>query len=280
MYEARRSRLRFPDFKLRAVTLSYDDGQIHDKKMLEIMSRYGIKGTFNIGSACYGSSSRPTYLTKEQAIELYNKYDVEVAVHGKKHLALTEVDTSVAYSEILECRDELEKDFKRIIRGSAYAYGTVSDRVIKVLKDCGIVYGRIVGGSEDFSLPADWFRWQGTCHHQNPRLMELVDKFLSEPVSDRFWHKYPRLFYLWGHSYEFNNNNNWELLEKFCEKIGNRDDVWYATNMEVYEYVKAFDNLRFTADGKLVSNTSNIDVYAFLDGKNVLIPKYQTIEIE
>ncbi len=280
MAEEKRSRLRFPNFKLRAVTLSYDDGRVYDEKMLEIMSKYGVKGTFNICSGWYGNSDKPTNLTKQKAVEVYDKYGAEVAVHGKNHLPLTEVDACVAYNDVLECRDDLEKDFKRIIRGFAYAYGVYNDNVINMLKDCGIVYARTVGGTENFVLPHDWYRWQGTCHHQNPRLMELVDDFLSEPKSDHFWHKYPRLFYLWGHSYEFNNNDNWDLLETFCKKVGNRDDVWYATNIEIYEYVTAFDNLRFSVDGKLVENSSNIDVYTFINGKNVLIPKYKTLEIE
>ncbi len=280
MADEKRSILRFPGFKLRAVTLSYDDGQVHDEKMLEIISKYGIKATFNICSGCYGDEKHQSNLTKEKAIELYNSHDCEVASHGKNHLPLTEVNRLVAFNDILECRDDLEKDFKRIIRGFAYAYGVYNEDVVKMLKDCGIVYARTVGGSEEFELPHDWLRWQGTCHHENPRLMELIEEFLSEPKTSWFWHTYPRLFYLWGHSYEFNNNKNWDKLETICKKLGNREDVWYATNIEVYEYVNAFDNLRFTVNGKLVENSSNIDVYTFINDKNVLIPKNQTIEIE
>ena len=41
---------RFPGFKYKAVTLSYDDGTIYDKKLIEIMSKYGIRGTFNLST--------------------------------------------------------------------------------------------------------------------------------------------------------------------------------------------------------------------------------------
>ena len=279
MAEEKRSRLRFPNFKLRAVTLSYDDGQIHDEKMLEIISKYGIKCTFNICSGCYGNAEHYNNLPKEKAIELYNKYGVEVAVHGKNHLALTEVSKGVALKDVIECREDLENDFGRIIRGFAYAYGVYNDDVIDILKTCGIVYARTVGGTENFVLPLDWLRWQGTCHHQNPKLMELVDEFLSEPKTNYFWHTYPRLFYLWGHSYEFNNNNNWDLLEEFCKKVGNRKDIWCATNMEIYDYVTAFDNLVYSANGKIIYNPSNIDVFVCINGQNIMIPKNQSVEI-
>ncbi|MCR4719216.1 MAG: hypothetical protein K5768_06260 [Firmicutes bacterium] len=28
------------------------------------------------------------------------------------------------------------------------------------------------------------------------------------------------MFYLWGHSYEFDNNDNWEVIENFAKFIG------------------------------------------------------------
>ena len=46
--------LRFPDFKTRAVTLSFDDGAIDDRKMVEILNSYGIKCTFNLNSERLG----------------------------------------------------------------------------------------------------------------------------------------------------------------------------------------------------------------------------------
>ena len=45
--------LRFPEGRLRAVTLSYDDGVVQDERFLDIINRYGIKGRvqFNVGGA-------------------------------------------------------------------------------------------------------------------------------------------------------------------------------------------------------------------------------------
>jgi peptidoglycan/xylan/chitin deacetylase (PgdA/CDA1 family) len=80
---------------------------VHDEKMLEIISKHGIKATFNICSGCYGDEEHKSNLTKEKAIELYNAHDCEVAVHGKNHLPLTEVDRLVAFNDILECRDDI-----------------------------------------------------------------------------------------------------------------------------------------------------------------------------
>ena len=42
--------MRYPLGKTKAVTLSYDDGTRHDIKLIDIMTKYGIKGTFNINT--------------------------------------------------------------------------------------------------------------------------------------------------------------------------------------------------------------------------------------
>jgi len=43
----------FPNGKIKAVTLSYDDGVEQDIRLIEIMKKYGLKGTFNINSGLY-----------------------------------------------------------------------------------------------------------------------------------------------------------------------------------------------------------------------------------
>ena len=47
--------LRFPGFKKRAVTLSYDDGMVYDKLLVEILNTYGIKCTFNLNSELFAA---------------------------------------------------------------------------------------------------------------------------------------------------------------------------------------------------------------------------------
>ena len=110
--------------------------------------------------------------------------------------------------------------------------------------------------------------------------MELAKKFIEdnkEYNKRRYWERRPKLFYLWGHSYEFNNNDNWNVIEEFASYVGNRNDVWYATNMEIYKYVKAFEALKFSADGKLVNNPTCIDVYMNYMGEETLVPAGKTV---
>ena len=40
----------FPEGKTKALTMSYDDGQIFDRRLISIFNKYGIKGTFHLNS--------------------------------------------------------------------------------------------------------------------------------------------------------------------------------------------------------------------------------------
>lgn len=48
MLRLRRDIPLFPQGKKKALTLSYDDGVTQDERLIGLMQRYGIKGTFNI----------------------------------------------------------------------------------------------------------------------------------------------------------------------------------------------------------------------------------------
>ena len=62
------------------------------------------------------------------------------------------------------------------------------------------------------------------------------------------------MMYVWGHSFEFEKNDNWNVIEEFCSMISNQDDIWYATNIEIVDYLESFERLQFAADRSFVYN--------------------------
>ena len=263
--------LRFPDFRYKAVTLSYDDGVVFDKKLIEILDKYGLKCTFNINSELFAEKTGGRKLTKDEATALYGNSVHEVAVHGANHLSLAEVSREVATRDVIVDRENLEKQFGRIVKGMAYANGSYNDAVVDILKNCGINYARTTVSTNKFDIPTDWLIMPATCHHTTPDLDLLTDEFLGKKEDGYYWSNSPKLFYLWGHSYEFNDNNNWEIIEKFAQKVGGRDDIWYCTNGELYEYAKAYEKLGYSVDGKIIKNDSNTDIYLCYYGRNILV---------
>ncbi len=269
--------MRFKDGKAKALTLSYDDGVKQDIRLIDILDKHGIKATFNINAGCFAAeeTSKGNRMTKERAYNLYKDSQHEVAIHGYTHPFLDTLSTNNAVYEIIEDRRQLEEMFGTIIRGCAYPQGAYSDSVVEVLRLCGIKYARTVISTEGFNIPTDWLRLPATCKHTNPRLFELTDKFIEGQNLRRPW-----LFYLWGHSYEFDNDDNWDVIEKFAQKMGDRDDIWYATNIEIFDYIEAYSALHTSADGTMVYNPTLIDVWMCNNGQTYCIKSGETVVIK
>lgn len=272
------SNMCFPEFKRKAVTLSYDDGTIHDRTLIEIMSRYGLKGTFNINSG-WILGGHKNVITPDEVKSLYIDTGNEIAVHGVEHKSLAEIDSAQGAYDVLQDRVNLEKMVGAVVKGMAYANGSFDDRVVEVLKTCGIEYARTTFSTQDFSIPTDWLRLNPTCHHKDARLMEHAERLANCANEGGHFELKPKLLYVWGHSYEFNNNNNWGIIENFAKTVGNKSDIYYATNGEIYSYVKAFESLRFSADNTFVHNPSAIDVYLYINKKEIIAKAGKTVEI-
>ena len=85
---------------------------------------------------------------------------------------------------------------------------------------------------------------------------------------------------MWGHSYEFDRDNNWELLEELCGILGGHEDIWYATNMEIWEYVNAYNSLVFSADSTIVYNPTLYKIWFNVDGTDYAVEPGQTITVK
>ena len=267
--------MRFPGGLAKALTLSYDDGVEQDVRLIEIMTKNGLKGTFNINSGLYAPEghvwSEGTIhrrMTRSAAMALYQNGGMEVAVHAFSHAFLEQLPFPMCTQEILQDRLNLERDYGCLVRGMAYPYGTYSDDVVASARQCGIVYSRTTESTLKFQIPKDWLRLPATCHHKNPALMDLARSFAAPQLTES-----PKLFYLWGHSYEFEADDNWHVIEEFAEFIGNRSDIWYATNIQIYDYVHAYQQLIFSANGQTVYNPTSATVYFELCGKDRYVLK-------
>lgn len=274
--------LRFPGGRARALTLSYDDGVEQDRHLIELMERRGVKGTFNLNSSSfapegtrYPAGQVHRRLTQRQCLALYDQPGIEVAVHCARHCSLPALPSSAALLDVLEDRMRLEALYGRVVRGMAYPFGTFDAAVVDALRLAGIAYARTVRSTHSFRLPGEWLLLDPTCHHDDPELFNLWDAFLAER-DDRD----PLLFYLWGHAYEFEQHDNWGVIERFLERASGRDDVYYATNIELFEYVQAFGRLVYTADASAVMNPTSTELFVERGGQSYRLPAGGTLRFE
>ena len=280
--------LRFPGGLPKAVTFSYDDGCRWDKDLAPIFNQYGVKGTFNINSSCVGASD--WYLNKEEIKEYIVDGGHEIAVHGDKHIAPGVVRPIDGIKEYLNCRLKLEEMFGGIIRGMAYPNSGIKrmenganyENIREYMKNLDIVYGRSLGGENDaFELPTDWLNWVPTMHHDHAYSLQWAQKFVELKCEEGYHtNRQPRLFYVWGHSYEFNQRNNWEHMHDLLKILANREDTWYATNIEIYEYVEAYNHLVFSADSTVIHNPTATKIWFMQDGGIYSINPGKTIKID
>ena len=213
--------------KMKAVTLSYDDGILQDIRLIEMLDKYGLKCTFNLNSERVNERTVPL----EQVAEVYKNH--EVAGHTLNHYSLKNLNNEEIIRQVEKDRINLESIVGYPVYGFAYPYGspTADERVLNLMKEqTQIRYARGTDLTYGFELPNDLLHSHPTIHQiQYEKLFELAHEFVTlQPDT-------PKLFYAYGHSYEFDyeDGKGWEKMEEFCKIISGRDDIFYGTNREV-----------------------------------------------
>ncbi len=267
----------YKDGKKQALTFSFDDDQDFDKRLIELFDRTGMKCTFNVNSGTLGvkADENPdgnVYITKEELKEVYKNH--EVAVHGVNHKYIANLTDPMIVNEFMEDRKALEELTGKFVQGAAYAFGWHNEHIMNILRTVGIKYSRAVQPTNDFFPPQDFLDWLPTCHQADPNVFAIAERFLNCPG----YIELP-LMYVWGHSYEFGRSGDWSGIEKLCEMLQGKDFIWYATNMEICDYINATRSLEFSADGKKAYNPTLIEVfYKTDDGFSSIKPgEYKTI---
>ena len=271
----------FPGGKTKALTFSYDDGKKEDRRLVELFNKYGLKGTFNLNSQfMIENDGKPEVMVGISEIPtLYKGH--EVAAHGLTHPFLEKLPSDAMMHEVVEDRKNLEKYSKNIVRGMAYPFGTYNDTVVRVLKDAGIRYSRTCEAHHGFKISRDWLRMPSTCHHADEKLFDIANEFVNGNPTARWTNTEGWLFYVWGHSYEFRTEQDWQRIEEFFKMVASKQDTWYATNLEIYNYVTAFDSLEYSLDLKMIHNPSAIDVWIRHADKDIIcISAGETVCVE
>ena len=226
--------------KMKALTFSYDDGVEQDKRLIEIFNKYGLKCTFNLNSELLGRpgmlniAGKPINHNKvqpEEVRELYKGH--EVAVHTLTHPLLPNIaDDAEIIRQVEEDRKNLSALCGYEVIGMAYPCGGQNhdDRVARLIREnTGVKYCRTIISNHSFEPQADLYKFKPSVYHcaEFDKMVEMGKQFL-ELEADK-----PQIFYVWGHAYEFDYNENWDEFEEFCKMMSGRDDIFYGTNKEV-----------------------------------------------
>ncbi len=222
------------------VTFSFDDGVTQDKLLIALLDKYGLKATFNVNSSLFGLKGgwddcgtwiNHTKVRPSEVRDLYKNH--EIAVHTLTHPTLPQQDDEAVVYQVEEDRRRLSDMAGYSVVGMAYPNGGVNndDRVAELIKNnTGVRYARTISSSFNFDLPKNLHRLNPSVYTmETDKLFELAEEFLANDTDK------PQLFYIWGHAYEFDmpNKIGWDGMEKFCQIISGKSDIFYGTNTEV-----------------------------------------------
>ena len=225
--------------KKKAVTFSFDDGVTQDIRLIEILNKYGLKGTFNLDSALLGLPGAlnrdwgKVNHTKVKASEVKALYEGhEIAVHSLTHPSLVGLDEETVIRQVEEDRKALEAICGYPIVGMAYPYGTYNETVINAIaNNTPIRYSRTTENTHSFAVQKEGLlAYKPTAHYREDCLEEMIEQFLASEAEE------DQLFYIWGHSYELDDLNvaiDWETFERLCKKLAGHEDIFYGTNKEI-----------------------------------------------
>ena len=225
--------------KKKAITFSYDDGVVQDIRLIELLNKYGLKCTFNLNSELLSKKGMLIREGKRIAHYKIHAEDVkhiyeghEVAVHTLTHPNLTQCDDKEIIRQVEADRLNLSELVKYEVVGMAYPCGGVNndDRVAGIIKkNTGVKYSRTITTNNCFDLQENLYRFNPTAYHLDfEKMMQLGREFVE------FKPKEPKVFYIWGHSYEMDYGADyWVKLEEFFKLISNKEDIFYGTNKEV-----------------------------------------------
>jgi peptidoglycan/xylan/chitin deacetylase (PgdA/CDA1 family) len=214
------------------ITTSWDDGHPSDMKLAELLQKYGIPATFYVAP----KNRERTTLSPKQIQEIAANFDI--GGHTYTHAYLPGLSEDEAFAEIKGGRDCLEEIIGREIHSFCYPRGAYNSDVIKLVKKAGFQGARTIklfqrkvfppfemGVTMHASRNKD-SRYDGIPRHSRIRALRnarLLTHLLVRNSFFKDWHEVAMdyldfmernggIFHLCGHSWEIEENEDWEKL--------------------------------------------------------------------
>jgi peptidoglycan/xylan/chitin deacetylase (PgdA/CDA1 family) len=239
-----------------AVTTSWDDGDVLDERLAELLDRHGINGTFYLPRDYRTQPLSPAAIRSLGARH-------EMAAHSLSHPDLRKLSRAEKRREIGGSKEWLENVLGQPVTSFCYPSGYFDKETTEVVGVCGYHVGRTVaqGVIAASSAPLqmattlhvypmpfrktgphsyNWLRLLTPLRRRMPAFRKLGVPF----PAFRSWEALAvatfeiarergETFHLWGHSWEIDKFDMWRPLARVLEHIGRRPDCSYVTNAEL-----------------------------------------------
>lgn len=268
---------RYPNGKEKAFNVTYDDGVLQDREFVQLLNRYGIKGTFNLNSELMKHEFAWMHecgmvvkrLSVDAVKELYEGH--EIASHTLTHPNMEGMNSEQILREMSLDKDNLESIFGKKVLGFAVPFNYYSDLIAECAKIVGFEYARTSDMSGGYTPGDDFYRWQSGIFHMSDQLDSYVDVFLETKEE-------LALCQIVGHSYDFDAARRWEHMERLLFRVAGHEEVWYATHVELVRYLKAMKKAEISESS--IRNLSDRSLWFEIDGKVVEITSDSEYKME
>jgi peptidoglycan-N-acetylglucosamine deacetylase len=216
------------------VTTSWDDGDPLDLKLAEMLAKYTVPATFYLVIDNYERRC----LDRPQIQRIARNFDV--GAHSYHHFDLTKIPVGQAQNEILDGKVELEQITGRNISSFCYPMGKYNRAVVQLVKAAGFNGARTIQintrhipdcfkagtmvNARNYS-PVRHFRHSVAALDLNLTLF-ILQKNLCFKNWDQiaiqtldFVVNHGGIWHLWGHSWEVDENRDWEKLRQVFQMI-------------------------------------------------------------
>lgn len=195
--------------------LSFDDGTVYDRRLVELLNQYGFKGTFNLNSGledfvwCYEDRFPIRRQILSETVEQYRGH--EIASHSLHHHWLNTLTPPQISREIGEDCETLKKIFGMKEIGFGVPFTACGEREIRLIRRF-VRYIRLSEFAEKFTLPRDPYHIPIHALYHDTDVRERLTRFAETDLENS-------LFVMAGHSYELEVLQDWGYMEELLQFI-------------------------------------------------------------
>ena len=233
------------------MTTSWDDGHPLDLRLAELLARYGLAATFYVPR----ESGRPVMDTSEIR-SLSTQF--EIGAHTLDHRALDQLDGDAARQQLSGSRGWIEQMTGKPCQALCFPAGKFRPRQLSLVREAGFRSARTVQllstgfprqieGVAMLSTSVQAFPHSALAYLRNAMKRRSLGNLVRAGALfyRRDWRELALrllrqtlqrggVFHLWGHSWEIEEQHQWERLEELLAVIAkNKDKLAIMTNSEL-----------------------------------------------
>ena len=217
------------------LTTSWDDGHPLDLRIAEALAKYGLHGTFYVPL----ENSRPI-LSSTQIRDLSSAF--EIGAHTVRHRILTELGNNEARCEIVESKARIEEMTGKACQTFCFPSGRFTGAHVCMLREAGfsavrtvellsLDFPRVRNGIAMIPTTVQAHQHSLGVYIRNGMKRRRVPAFLNlRACYESDWGAMAMallrragssggVFHLWGHSWEIEETQQWQALERVLEAM-------------------------------------------------------------